>query len=84
MEVWKMSEYTIDHIAFSGNQSETKADFDKVGRFKFAINSTLGWLSAFFCLVCLLIPSFIFMLPPILAMAVGSWNVMMKADWFDP
>jgi hypothetical protein len=64
-------------------QNETKSDFEKVAQFKFAMNSALGWLSAFFCVVCLTYISYIITLPVTFIMAASMLATFGVVDWID-
>jgi hypothetical protein len=58
-----------------------KVDLAKVGRFTYVMNSVLGWLSAFFCVVCLAYLSLLF--PILLApfMMIGLVLTLFGAEW---
>jgi hypothetical protein len=47
-----MPDKTANNSALTETQAEIKSEFEKVGQFKYVMNSALGWLSAFFCAVC--------------------------------
>ncbi len=50
------------------------AAFEKVGKFKYVLHSVLGWLSAFFCAVCVAYLSvFVPFVPFLLSVGVMSW-----------
>jgi hypothetical protein len=63
------------------NQSQTRPDFEKLDQFRHIANSTLGVLAGFFCAVCLVYLSGVFVLPVIALILGGMMLMVFSTDW---
>lgn len=77
-----MPDKTTNNSALTEKQAETKSEFEKVGQFKYVINSALGSLSAFFWAVCSAYLSAVVTLPLVMLIPLGMMLTLSGTEWF--